>query len=139
MVCFPHGIYYGRVDEKALGKILQSYSRRQLFLDNYRGRACYPKSAQAAEYYLRKNTNNQYLSSYRLIDIQPLEDGQEAVLFSNNDGGGYHRLHLQPRQSNFILKKSCGDDQLVPVGQYDLTGYSTFETLDLWILISPIG
>lgn len=130
LLCFPHGIYYGRVDERALNQILQSYPLAQLVLENYRGRACYPKPAQAAEYFLREFTNNRFLAAYRFLDLEQLEENQRAMLFANNNGSGYHRLHLQARESDFSLAKSCGDEELVPVEQYFLRDYYSFDSLD---------
>ena len=133
MLCYPHGICYGRVGESNLNNILHSYPREQLILENYRGRACYPEVVQAADFYLREKTGNLYLSTYHFLDLEPLEDEQQAVLFSDATTGEYHRLHLQSRLSDFKIRKSCGDEEIVSVKQFYLTEYFSFDSLDKFI------
>ncbi|MGH7849811.1 MAG: sucrase ferredoxin, partial [Thermodesulfobacteriota bacterium] len=56
-VCLPHGLYYGRVREgKTAEEIFGEYKNGRIELGSYRGRSCYSAPAQAAEYFLRKET-----------------------------------------------------------------------------------
>jgi hypothetical protein len=49
LVCFPHGIFYGRVSESELETIAENYRNREIYLEKFRGRSCYPEPIQAAD------------------------------------------------------------------------------------------
>lgn len=54
LVCFPHGVYYGRVAPDAAGRVIDDYAAGTLDLDHFRGRSSFPPAAQAAEHHLRQ-------------------------------------------------------------------------------------
>ena len=54
LVCFPHGIYLGRLDPQAGVRAAAAYQRGSIDLDHYRGRSCYSFVVQAAEALLRR-------------------------------------------------------------------------------------
>lgn len=56
VVCFPHGVYYGRVGSHDVVGLMESYGRGSISLDHYRGRCCYGFAVQAAEYFVRRET-----------------------------------------------------------------------------------
>jgi hypothetical protein len=53
LVCFPHGLYFGRVDARSAGRVADAYGRGTIVLEHYRGRSSYPPAVQAAEHELR--------------------------------------------------------------------------------------
>ncbi|MGH2739835.1 MAG: sucrase ferredoxin [Actinomycetota bacterium] len=53
LVCFPHGLYFGRVDADAAMLVAGEYETGRIALEYYRGRSAYPSSVQAAERELR--------------------------------------------------------------------------------------
>ena len=56
LVMLPEGIYYGRVSAENLGEILSSHARGEIFLDCYRGRSCFSRTSQVADYFMRRET-----------------------------------------------------------------------------------
>jgi len=54
LVCFPHGVYYGRVQPADVVRLMGAYSSGRIDLNLYRGRCCYPFPLQAAEYFARR-------------------------------------------------------------------------------------
>ncbi len=54
LLCLPHGVLYGRMGLDLAQKAIIAYEKGLLSLDGLRGRACYSKPVQAAEYYLRE-------------------------------------------------------------------------------------
>lgn len=54
VVCFPHGIYYGRVTADNAGQVVDDYRKGILAIANFRGRCAVPFPVQAAEYFLRQ-------------------------------------------------------------------------------------
>lgn len=54
LVCFPHGLYFGRVSPDEAVRIAMGYEEGRLDLEHYRGRSCYDFATQAAECLLRR-------------------------------------------------------------------------------------
>jgi hypothetical protein len=54
LVCFPHGLYFGRVEPAGGARVATLYEAGQIDLDHYRGRSCYEPAVQAAEHFLRE-------------------------------------------------------------------------------------
>jgi hypothetical protein len=54
LVCFPHGIYFGRVGPEECEGVARAYTEGRLSLRHYRGRSCYPFDVQAAEFFVRQ-------------------------------------------------------------------------------------
>lgn len=78
LVCFPHGIYYGRVTPDNVVRLMSAYSRGDLDLDHYRGRCCYPFPIQAAEYFLRREMNVVGVEDVRLTASSVTEERLSA-------------------------------------------------------------
>jgi hypothetical protein len=68
LVCFPHGVYYGRVSPAEAGGIAARYERGLLDLEHYRGRSCYDFPTQAAETFLRSERRLPAIADVRLVD-----------------------------------------------------------------------
>jgi Sucrase/ferredoxin-like len=56
LVCLPHGLYYGDLDERRAVAAARAYHRDEVVLDRYRGRAGLPEPVQAAEHFVRAHT-----------------------------------------------------------------------------------
>lgn len=56
LVCLPHGLYYGDLDEARARTAAEAYRRGRVVLEGYRGRAGLPEAAQAAEHFVRAHT-----------------------------------------------------------------------------------
>jgi hypothetical protein len=54
MVAFPHGLYFGRLDERSGVEAATAYARGTIDLNHLRGRSCRPMDVQAAELFLRQ-------------------------------------------------------------------------------------
>ena len=54
VVCFPHGVYYGRVAPEESHALVDDYGKGTISLDHFRGRCAVPFPVQAAEYFLRR-------------------------------------------------------------------------------------
>jgi len=121
VLCFPHGIAYGRVRASNAAAILAAYRAGQLVPDSYRGRTCYPKIAQAAEYYLRAETGITGLDAFRLAGIE--QSGPDHWLVRFAAGGTTHVLHLTEEQAALAVYSSCGDAKPSAVEQVRLVQY----------------
>jgi hypothetical protein len=56
LVCLPHGLYYGQLDEENALAAATAYRNGEIVLNRYRGRAGQPEPAQAAEHFVRAHT-----------------------------------------------------------------------------------
>lgn len=79
LVCFPHGLYFGRVDAANATPIAAAYERGVIDLDHYRGRAGDPFVVQAAEFFLRREEGLVGVDDVTPISRAPLGDGLVAV------------------------------------------------------------
>ena len=121
MVCLPHGIYYGRVSPDDAIAIVRNYQDGNIYLKNYRGRAIYPAIAQAADFYLRDQTNEMRLDVYQLESMMDLGAGNWDVIFSNKFSGKINRLQMATELSVQTIYESCSTpDELKPIKKYRL-------------------
>ncbi|WP_030166242.1 sucrase ferredoxin [Spirillospora albida] len=56
LVCLPHGLYYGDLNETEAVRAVEAYRRGDVTLERLRGRAGLPEPAQAAEHFVRAHT-----------------------------------------------------------------------------------
>jgi hypothetical protein len=124
LVCLPHGIYYGRVRPETAEQIIDRYRDDQLDLAHYRGRACYPPEAQAAEYFLRSELSSLELDAYRLEDIQIISDAIREVCFLSSLDGTRYSVRIRIEISENEIFESCAKpDQLIKPPRYTLEGW----------------
>lgn len=109
-VCLPHGLYYGRIREReAAEKIMEDYQCGQINLRSLRGRTCYDKDVQAAEYFLRRETGNTELSGFSFKDKTVNEEGI-AIRFEDTSEKKVREVRLRKYDNTQQLIKSCGDE-----------------------------
>ena len=82
LVCFPHGLYFGRVDALSAARVADAYARGTVVLEHYRGRSSYPPAVQAAEHQLRTRLG--------LTGVDDL-----VLQKHTRDPGGRHRVVFQ--------------------------------------------
>jgi hypothetical protein len=79
LVCFPDGLYYGRVLPETGLRILERHARRELLLSHYRGRSCYPFAVQAAEQFVRQSRALHRIDDVVAVDFD-VTDGVDCSL-----------------------------------------------------------
>lgn len=124
LLAFPHGIFNGRVRPDNLVPLVNAYQNGQLYPDTYRGRACYSKPIQVAEYFLRTETGITDLEVFRWLDTLPEESDRWRVRFVSADDQTIHALTIVQFESDFAIYESCGDDEARHVPQYRLLDYA---------------
>ncbi len=119
-VCLPHGLYYGRVREgKRADEIIDEYKNGKIDLRSYRGRSCYSAPAQAAEYFLRKETGVTEIPAFYLKDANEA-NGEIKVEFFSNFEEKIFDVNLRRSDNTFKVLKSCGDKERSFIPQYRL-------------------
>ena len=84
MYCFPHAICYGFLTEDDAKLVVQAYRHKQILLDRLRGHAIYDKPIQAAEYFLRRELDNDTLDAIQYLSHDNNDD-RWAVRFAIGD------------------------------------------------------
>lgn len=123
VLCFPHGIYYGHVQSKDVGDIIQDYQNQRIFLEKYRGRSCYNSPTQVAEYYLRKHTNNTSLTGLKMLEtkrISSVDQKDWAVVFSSIEDKHIYIVRVLEGKSDSKSYRTCHAPQESTVPEYKL-------------------
>jgi hypothetical protein len=68
LLCFPHGVLYGRLTPTDTSEIARGYRSGLLMLEKYRGRVYFPEPVQAAEFYER-NCREKGLIQYHFNSV----------------------------------------------------------------------
>ncbi|MDQ1611437.1 MAG: hypothetical protein QOG00_1368 [Pyrinomonadaceae bacterium] len=128
LVCFPHGLFYAHVTEDAGRRIVAEYARRRLTLEGYRGRACYSYPVQAAEFFIRTETNLDALDALRYRRHERTGERSWRITFveslaGTGDGARIHEAHVAARPSEFRNYITCGAAEERRVIQYALEDY----------------
>jgi hypothetical protein len=118
MICLPHGIIYGRLTPDRAESIIDAYRAGRLVSEHYRGRACYPKVAQAAEYFLRAETGITELDAFQLVGTERTDGERWAVRFRSANGSATHTLLLA--EDSLQTFANCGDMEVSVFSQYRL-------------------
>ncbi|GAA2727275.1 sucrase ferredoxin [Actinocorallia aurantiaca] len=69
MVCMPHALYYGDLDDSSARDAVDAYLRGEVALERLRGRAGRPEAAQAAEHFVRERTGLMGIDEVRAISV----------------------------------------------------------------------
>lgn len=111
MVCLPHGLYYGRVDEAA--PIVDAYRRGEFYTGNCRGRCIYPPAVQLAEIYLREQLGLRALDALRLLDVE-----QHGERWTARFAAGDLIYAVEVRGAPLLVLESTGDAERGRVMQH---------------------
>ena len=118
MICLPHGVYYGNVTPNDVPVIVDAYRRGEIYLEKYRGRCCYPKAVQVADYFLRQQSGRLRLNDFA---YESSHRGEACgVRFTSSDG--VHEVTFRSRHA-FDELLTCKAGQVNPITQYELISY----------------
>lgn len=81
LVCFPHGIYFGRVGPEETEGVGRAYAEGRLSLGHYRGRSSYPFDVQAAEFFVRRKFDLTGIAKVEFVEREQEDDGRVRVTF----------------------------------------------------------
>ncbi|GAB4569050.1 MAG: sucrase ferredoxin [Anaerolineae bacterium] len=120
----PHGLHYGHLLPADAVHVLEQIRQGGMELAHLRGRMCYPKSAQAAEYYLRTATGQTAPGAYHLESVEAVGDAAWLVTFSETERGIRHVLHVAADDSVEVIVNST-DTTPEAVPQWRLVQHET--------------
>jgi hypothetical protein len=124
LVCFPHGLYFGRLAPEDAGRVVEAYEQGDIDLEHYRGRAGEPFAAQAAEHFLRLRVGLTGVDDVVVTAHRRQADGVVAVAFAGPGGRSYDvRVQVMaaahPRQ---LACRSAGEARPPAYALVDVNG-----------------
>lgn len=90
LVCFPHGLYFGRVEPDDGPRIAAAYERGEIDLAHYRGRAGDPFVVQAADLLVRRRHGLTAVDGLRHVGHRSVGADTVDVVFATAGGGRLH-------------------------------------------------
>ncbi len=104
LVCFPEGLYFGRVGLGDVWPVLDDYLAGRIYLDRYRGRSCYPFRVQAAEEAVRRETGLKGFDDITLVSA-----GEGKVVF---EAGGERYESVVTEEVGELTQLTCSSESL---------------------------
>ena len=123
LVCFPHGLFYAHVNDADAQTILNAYRERRLLLDKFRGRACYPHAVQAAEYFVRAESDLTGLDDLRLLARERIAETSWRIRFAAPTNRNIYDVTISSRISAFHQYLTCDATREKSVEQFSLEEY----------------
>jgi hypothetical protein len=123
IVCFPHGVYYGRVSSEAVVGLMESYRTGSVSLEHYRGRSCYTMAVQAAEHCVRTETGVLGVEDVKLIQSTRVDEDDLDVTFALIDGR-YVDVRIVLDESPESYRLTCGATRLSRIPRYEAVDFT---------------
>jgi hypothetical protein len=120
LLCFPHGLYFGRVGPAEAVDVAAGYARGVVSLPHYRGRSAYNFAVQAAEVFLRRDAGLLGIDDVLLLGGRTGDDEVRAR-FAVPSGQATVRLRVRTAEPPRVV--SCGHVPGRPLA-YDLLDVS---------------
>lgn len=119
----PYGIYYGRVSGAGVQKLIMDSMGFNIDLEHYRGRSCYSRDVQAAEYFLRNLTGKTEISAFQFKELKNVDKDRLLLEFICKSDSKSHFLNIQKDKSAVFNFTSCGDKEKSAITQYRLVDF----------------
>src|SRR5918994_4051384 len=84
VVCLPEGLYFGRVGEEDVARLLTSYLEGEIDMEHYRGRSAYTFAVQAAERLVRETAGLKGIDAVVLAGVHANESGWTVGLTTHD-------------------------------------------------------
>jgi hypothetical protein len=102
VVCFPDGLYFGRVNVASAAPLVEAYERGFVSLEHFRGRSSHPPAAQAAEYELRVALGLMRVDDVALEHHSRPSDTRHRVIFRIPNG---HKRTVEVREATLEKRR----------------------------------
>ena len=127
-VVLPWGIYYGPVEPRDANALADTLLRDEIFLDGYRGRSSLSRPVQAAETFVRRETNELARDAFQFLSRQPLENGRTLVRLRDTSGV-LHEVTVEQYLSPETAMLTCTAREATAVPQFRLVSHTTVPVL----------
>jgi hypothetical protein len=124
VVCFPLGLYYGRVEREDAGDVAAASRNGEIDLRHFRGRTSHPMPVQAAEAFARQHLGERRVDGLRLVLWEHREDGSVEVRFDRRGDASRAprgvRVDLTVERESAPQRLTCHAGRLVRPPRYRL-------------------
>lgn len=121
-VVLPWGVYYGPVEPRDAGVLAESIGREEIFLPGYRGRCSLSRPVQAAETFVRRETNVLGRDAFELVSREDLENGRTRIRLRDATGA-LHDVTIEQFASAETAMLTCTAKVAKTVPQFRLVDY----------------
>ena len=122
-VVLPWGIYYGPVEPRDANALADSVLRDEIFLPAYRGRSSVSRPVQAAETFLRRETNELAREAFRFVSRESLENGRTLVRLRDTSGA-MHDVTIEQFLSPETAMLTCTSKIETTVPQFRVVSHT---------------
>ncbi|RIQ19553.1 sucrase ferredoxin [Jiangella rhizosphaerae] len=113
-VLLPHGVMYGRMDDK-LALLLVEEARAGRFLDDgYRGRSTFERPGQSAEAAVRRLLGHTGLDDLTVSSLVPVADRAWDAVVEHRDGRSW-TVAVRAEEQQPPRPESCGKSPVTPI------------------------
>ena len=130
LVSFPHGLFHAHVSNESGTRILRNYMNGVMTLKGYRGRACYGRTAQAAELFVRAESGIAGIESLSFLSQKRAGENCWIVNFEDLELPQVHTVQVSTHPSQFQNLMSCHAIGEQRVAQYALDKYAVTTRID---------
>jgi hypothetical protein len=107
VVCFPEGVYYGRVESDDVEPLVEAHRSGKILLERYRGRSCYPFAIQAAERAVRVEAGLRGIRDLQLVESEQRADEAWSVRFLAVPDEQVHEVDVAAELSEEPVYLTC--------------------------------
>jgi len=126
LVALPQGIYYGHVQPEDAPALVAAHAAGRISLRHYRGRTCYSREAQAAEYFIRRETGLLGIDDLRLTSAAEVDRRVWRVRFESRAGAAaFHEVEIRARLSPTPGLLTCSAEHPESSREYELRAWRT--------------
>lgn len=123
LLCFPHGLYYGRAEPEDGVRIAARYADGLLALERFRGRSAYPFIVQAGEFFVRRETGLDGVEDLRLAGAHQLAQDVTLVTFLT-DAGSQLSATVRVSHADEADRLTCSAAVAVRAPRYELVSFT---------------
>jgi hypothetical protein len=109
LICLPQGLLYGFLSPEDAIRVIRDYHQGRIHLPKLRGRVCYEKPVQAAEYFVRREAGSYGMDELRLVSsVQRAPESWTTTFAAAGAGTGFSVVHTVSRSDEPRLL-ACND------------------------------
>jgi hypothetical protein len=124
VIVLPYGIYYGHVLPEDVPEIRHRSDAGEVWLRGYRGRSCFPRVVQIAEYFLRKESGRLPINEFQPEETLRFAPEHTRVSFRAQTDGSVHTVEFVTQRDALRQRLTCEAMEVSGIAQHTLRSYT---------------
>jgi hypothetical protein len=104
-------------------ELLAAHQGGNISLGHYRGRCCYSRPVQAAEYFVRRESGVLGIEALRLLESHLVETDWWRVRFTNTSDETLHEVDVRSLARTEVALMTCRSNTAEKVREFKLESY----------------